>query len=472
MNDTPVKISASSKALHWSAIRDLRVAADIAGAGESGEFSAVGIEPHQIFGSAIGVPGAVKHSGYGIFTDDNENTICIATQTRDAWGMIWGKGLLGKNPYVFEIPRNMGTGGAFEANAFMIAGIYERFGEHAGWSEAESSAVNAIPGLTLQKYNNFPSLLEQIEATGRKFDRPIVLLSSGEPVNISSILNKALTFILAVAKPFASMIGIPSELYDVLAQSLQVVATTGNFDINVLAGAAQLIVPQEYRNVIPQAKSIYQNVASGNYVSALQELGVNGNFQGAAKSLLGGDIANLLQKSQLSYKELIPKVQTMFQLETIRSLTAANRSGSVISDLIDAGSMAKVPILQNLLTTTTADTLTNAIPGVSEIMSTAVNQTNDFIGMPDLHKGAIQSGLGHVVGSDTFDELTLRGLKERANEVLEKGGKQFIAPITIPLEKRHEWSRAIADEVGITVIADSVGSNSAVNPSQYEEEWK
>lgn len=476
MNDTPTKIYASSKTLHWSAIRDLSVASDIAGAGASGEFNGVGITPDQIYGASIGVPGAGAHSGYGMFTDQNNNTICIATESRSAWGMIWGKELLGKNPYIFHLPRNMGSGGAFEANAFMIAGIAERFGEHAGWSEAESSERNGIPGLTLQPYNNFPSLLEQIENTGRKFDRPIVILSSGEPITIGSVLNKALSFILAVAKPFAAMIGIPANVFDLLSQSLQIIATEGKFSIDILGDAAQLIVPAEYRSMIQPAKSVYGKIESGNYLNAMQELGVIGNYKGATKSLLGGDISSLIEKSSLTYKELTGKVQTMFQFDTIRSLSAATRSGSVLSNLIDAGTMTKVPVLQNLLTTTSTDTLSAAIPGVSEIMQTVINQTND-ISTPDLHKGSIQLALGQLVGSDIFDELTIRGLKEKANQVLENGGKRFVLPITIPQIKRHEWAQNIADEIGIGVIADVAGDGgflsqqTEVTPQSQTQEW-
>lgn len=474
MNDTP-KIYASSKALHWSAIRNLSVAADIAGAGASGEFKDVGITPELLYGAAIGVPNAGAHSGYGMFTDENGNTICIATESRSAWGMIWGKDLLGKDPYVFRIPRNMGSGGAFEANAFMIAGIDQRFGEYAGWSEAETSQIDGIPGLTLQRYNNFPSLLEQIEATGKKFDRPIVILSSGEPVTIGSILSKALNFILAVAKPFAGMIGIPGDVFDLLSQSLHIIATEGKFTLDVLGDAAQLIVPAQYRSLIQPAKSIYGKIDTGNYLEAMQELGVQGNFQGAARSLLGGDISNLIEKSTLGYQELTGKVQTMIHFDTIRSLAAANRSGSILNNVIDAGTMTKVPVLQNLLSATTSDTLTSAIPGVSDLMQTVVNETND-IAHPDLHKGAVQLALGQVVGSDTFDDLTLRGLKENANTLLENGGKRFVLPITIPVEKRHEWAQRIADDVGVNVVADAASTGilsqpTIAVPATYTRAW-
>lgn len=462
-------LSASSKALHWSAIRDLSVAADIAGAGASGEFAPSGVEPYQIYGSALGTPGAGGHSGYGIFTDENGNTICIATESRSAWGMIWGKDLLGKNPYVFRIPRNMGQGGAYEANAFMIAGIEQRYGGYEGWSRIETSEIDKINGVTFNRYNNFPDLLSQIENTGKKYDRPIVLLSSGEPITFASVLNQALTLILAVAKPFASFIGIPPLAFDVIANSLNTIATQGKFTIDTLANAAQLIVPMDFRSIIPQAKNIYSAIDKGNYLDAMQGLGITGNIAGVTKSLLGGDISALLEKSNLGYQDIVGTVQNLFQFDTIRSLSAANRSGSVISNLIDAGTMTRVPVLQNLLTATTTDTLTSAIPGVSEIMQNAINQTNDIANV-DLHKGAIQSALGHIVGQDTFDDLTLRGLKEKANSLLENGVKQFVMPIVIPLDKRLEFAQIIADDVKIQVLADAVGGK-VTTPSTYYQEW-
>ncbi len=470
------QLSAQSKALHWEALRDLRVASDIAGAGASGEFingeySFESAPPEEIYGSALGVPGAKGHSGYGVFTDKNGNTIVIATESREAWGLIWGKSLLGRDPYTFRIPRNMGTGGAFEANAFMMAGVGQRYGGYASWIDMNESQRDGLPGLTLQPYNDFPSLLTQIENTGRKFDRPIVILNSGKPITFASVMEKALTIILAIAKPFAAMIGIPPMAFDILSKSLTIIATQGHFDVSVLADAAQLMLPAEYRSLIPKATAIYANITSGNYLGAMEGLGISGNILGAKDSLLKGDISALLGKSSLGYGDLVGRVQNLFQMDTIRSLSAANRSGSVVTNLIDAGTMTKVPVLQNLLAATTSDTLSAAIPGVSEIFQKAINETNDISNV-NLHKAAIQSALGQPVGADAFDELSLRGLKERANEVLEKGAKQFVMPIVIPDMKRYEWAQLIADEVRIPVFADSVGGGTKAQPKAFTDEWR
>lgn len=489
-NDTPTKNSSGSKALHWSAIRDIRVASDIAGAGASGEFAdPYGATPDQIYGAAIGVPNAGNHSGYGLFTDLNGNTICIATESRPAWGMIKAKNLLGKDPYIINIPRNIGEGGAFEANAFMIAGINRSFGDYGGWSEIESSEIsggttvtkngtsmprnpNFPTGLQLQPYNTFPALLEQIEQTGRKFDRPIVILNSGSPVTLSSVLSQFLSTILMVARPFASLIGIPPAMFDTMSMSLQEVVTTGKFSIGSLANVSQLIVPVEYRNYLPSAAKIYSKIDSGNYLGAMQELGVSSdNIVGTAKKLLGGDLSSLLTSTKLPYSELLGKAQSVFQMDTLRSITASVRSGSVMTALTDAGTMTRVPILQNLLATTTAETLVGAIPNVADVFSSAINETRD-ISTPDLHKGALQLSLGQMVGSDTFDVLTITGLKERANTVLEAGSPSYILPSIIPSFKQFDFAKLIADEVGIPVRYNGVnGAVTIQNPNESSKEW-
>lgn len=466
MSTSTLPISPTSKAYHWSAIRDLRVAADITGAGSFGD---VGPATDEILGSALGIPGATSHSGFGIFTDLNGNTICIATESRPAWGMIKGKQLLGKDPYTFHLERNMGTGGAYEANAFMIAGTGQRFGGYAGWIDNNDSERNVIPGLNLEKYSDFPGLLTQIENSGKKFDRPIVVLSSGEPVSLSSILTKAFTLILAAAKPFASLIGIPPVLFDLISGSLNTIITQGRFDIKVLADAAQLMIPQEYRGLITKATNVYAAIDSGNYMQAMQQIGVVGSIEGAKNSLLNGDITALIGKSKLTYNDLVATVQNVFQFDTIRSLAAANRSGTVLENVIDAGSMAKVPVLRNLLTTmTSGDTLSSAIPGVSEIMQTVVNETNDIVN-PDLHKGAVHAALGLPVGADTFDDLTKRGVMERVSEVVEKGIKSFVMPIVIPEPKRYAWAQEVANEFKIQVLADSFGGKSILSQNSVQE---
>ncbi len=48
-------------------------------------------------------------------------------------------------------------------------------------------------------------------------------------------------------------------------------------------------------------------------------------------------------------------------------------------------------------------------------------------------------------------------VKEKANQILENGGKRYAIPITIPQAKRHEWAQSVADEVGIEVLADVAG---------------
>lgn len=489
MNTLP-KVSAQHKAPHWSAIYDIRVAADIAGAGASGEFADRGAEPSQIYGAAIGVPNAGGHSGYGVFTDYNNNTIIIATESRPAWGMIQSKKLLGKDPYIFHLPRNMGSGGAFEANAFMIAGIGERFGDYAGWTAAEhaeitqttiknrdGSLVPANPnfpsGITLSPYINFPQLLTQIENTGRKFDRPIVVLSSGEPVTLASIVNQFLSTVLIVAKPFAELIGIPPALYDTLAGAVQEVVTTGKFSFTSLANVSQLILPKEYRSYLPKARDVYAKIESGDYLSAASILGVTPDKAvSTVEHLLGGDVSKILGKTTASIADVTGKVQAIYQMDTVRALTAATRSGSVFTALTDAGTMTKVPTLQNLLATTTSDTLVGALPSVSDIMSAVVNETRDIANV-DLHKGALQLSLGQMVGSDTFDDLTLTGLKQRANALMEQGAKSFVLPVVVPDFKKIDYARAIADAVGQTVVFARSGSSSmqSVSPNESNE-WR
>ena len=486
---TTLQVSAGSKAPHWSAIHDIRVAADIAGAGASGEFTELGAEAAQIYGAAIGVPNAGAHSGYGVFTDANNNTIVIATESRPAWGMIQSKNLLGKDPYIFHLPRNMGSGGAFEANAYMIAGIGERFGDYAGWVAAEDveltqgtkvtrdgSHVPANPnfplGLTLQPYINFPQLLTQIENTGRKFDRPIVILSSGQPITLASVLNQFLSTVLIVAKPFAELIGIPPALYDALSASIQEIVVTGKFSFNSLANVSQLVLPKAYRSYLPKARDVYAKIESGDYLSAMSALGVTPEKAvSTATHLLGGDVSKIIGKTSAPVTDVINKVQAIYQMDTVRALTAATRSGSVMTALTDAGTMTKVPLLQNLLTTTSGDTLVGALPSVSDIMQVVVNETRDITNV-DLHKGALQLSLGQMVGSDTFDDLTIIGLKQRANELMEQGAKSFVLPVVVPDFKKIDFARAIADDVGQTVLfVSSTGTQESVSPNDSKE-WR
>lgn len=448
------KIYASSEIPHWTAIRDLRVSSDIT---EAGSF---GIPEFERNGAALGIPGAGKPSNFGIFTDDNGNLICIAQDDKPAWGQIWSDQLLGGNRdswLRFNFNAHEGTGGAYEANAYIISGIKERYNDYAGWVKWEDMP-RTIQGYGLEPYNTIPDLLEQIEKSGKKFDKPIVCLLERNLITWSNVFDKMLPFIVAAATPFANIIGL-APVWSNIVQGIGSLVSDGSVNIKTLATVSQALVPNEYRHYLPTSASIYSGIVTGNYKEAVNALGIS-NIKESAKTLTAfknGDMSFFLDYTGIDFTDATGISQNIFNLETVNTVRSAVRSGSLKMNVIDKGSITRVPVLQNYLATLSSpNTLSGIIPGAAEIFKTSINETNDFNDDINAHKAAIQAAMGLPVGIDAFDQLTKKGLTEKALSYAQMGIKQFALPLSLPSEKRSDWAKEISDDVGISVIAGTL----------------
>lgn len=450
------KIFASSEVPHWSIIRDLRVASDIT---EAGSFADISIDERN--GAAIGIPASGKPSNFGIFTDNNGNLICIAQDDKPAWGQIWADELLGgkRDSWLrFNFNAHEGEGGAYEGNAYIIAGIKERFNDYAGWVEWEKMPKQ-IEGIALQPYSTIPELLEQIENSGKNFGKPIVCLLERNVITWDNAFDKMLPFILGAAGPFASILGL-GPVWSSIAQNIASIANDGSVSVKSLASVAQTLVPAHLRTYLNPASSLFKGITTGNYRDAVSALGLTNIKQSASilSAFKSGNIGSILGNTdtKLDYDDIAGISQNMFNLEVVNSMRSALRSGAGKMKLIEEGSMTRVPVLQNYLASLSSEsTIGGIIPGAAEIFKTAIHETNDFNNDMNAHKAAIQASMGYPVGIDSFDTLTKKGLTEKALTFSKNGIDSFALPLSIPVEKRSEWAQDISLDVGINTIAGS-----------------
>lgn len=446
LGDIPERITLSGTP-HWSVLRNNKfLASDITSAGS------FGFKNNK--GAAIGVNGAADYSQFGVFTDRHGNTIIITQEDKNPYAVIKDKLYAGR-VHQFNLPRKMGAGGAYEANAYMIAGINERFNDYAGWTEIQR--VDFF-GKRIE-YNNVPSLLTALENINQKFDRPILVVLSGTPISFSSVLGQITNIVFAVARPFLSTIGIPPQLFDLIQNSVTALVKDGRISVDLLANAVLPMAPIEIRQYVERGKQLYSDTTSGNYSSAAKELGINfGNIEAFANSVKSGDITGILGNVRGDYETAYAKIQNAFNIETVNKLARAARSGSVFQQITDTGSIAKVPTFRNAIFAAAGNTHIGVLPNMQELAGKVLQETNDADNV-NVAKGFIQSALGYPVPSTSFDTILEKSMIEQALEQAENGRKIYVMPVTVPYAKRAQFMESVAKNTGMKVVVGKITGN-------------
>lgn len=454
--------NASSVIPHWSSIQDLRVAADIAGARfyQDHRFpgDVAGIEPFEIYGQAVGVPANGGFSHYGIFTDDNGNTIIIATESTERWSALKAKGIAGSNPIVFTIPRLFGDGHG-EIDALTIAGIDAEIEGRASWKDqdelmqANRSAIERVGGFP-QKFNNFPTLLELIEKRGKKFDEPIVILSSGSPVTFESIIKPFAKLIIGAAGSVLAVVGIPPNIIQTLTGLVEAAFNGDPISIKTLVSVAQIITPAPLRKYVDDATKLVGNIQSGNYLEAAKTLGVDvgAEVKGLLSSIEQGDLVQTVLRSAKEFTPIMGSITNALHGDVMHKFLSNVTTKTISNAIQDAGTVVGIPHMTHLFAALTSPTSVGAITGADDVVQAILHYTND-VKSPDVLRGLANIMNGFATGVDTFDEVLLRSLKSKAN-ALASEGKQLVMPISIPLEKRLTMAQNIAGDVGVQVIID------------------
>jgi hypothetical protein len=440
---------AENAALHYRALQDLRVAADIASEPNMREY---GLAPADIFGRAMNLRGADAVTGFTVMTDDVGNVFFVVDQDAPVTKIAKEKNLFGPRYYETSLQRYKGTGSG-AANALnVIAGKnvnirgYDAGGRKPGRVNLSGTEIT------------FTSAFDLFDAIGRRgirLDRPVVLVITNNVISWASIGAQLLSVVLAIAKPFAGMIGLGGDTFDAISTSLRRLVASGRFDIADLATVAQTIAPESVRRYIDQGASFYDNLQRGDYVAAAQELGIDvKSARQAVDGFLGGIGAGILRASPLPLEQSLAVVQNAVNVDLTNRLRAQARSGSLREAIIDQGSITRVPALQSYLVAATAPTLLGTLPNIQDIISVVINETTDAV-TPDIHKAMLQASAGYPIGPDVMDPLAIRSLVERAVSEAARGAREFIMPATIPDAKRVAWAAEVARQAGIKVISST-----------------
>ena len=434
------QINVNEKTPHWSILRNNKfIASDITSAGS------FGFKDNK--GAALGIKGAADYSQFGIFTDVHGNLIIVTQEDKAPYAIIKDKLFAGR-VHQFNLPRNMGTGGAYEGNAYIVAGIDERFNNYAGWTAGQHVTFGGVDFI----YKDVPTLLTRLESFNRKFDRHILVVLSGTPITFSSIANNLVSVIFTVARPFLATIGIPPQLFDVIQNSVTQLVRDGRISIENLVNAALPIAPPEIRRYLDKGKNIYNGARTGNYASAASELGLGlGKVEQFANSMKSGDLTGILSNVRGDYETAYAKLQNAFNLDTVNNLARATRSGTVFQQITDQGTIAKVPVFRNAIFAASGKTHLGAMPNIQELSAKVLQETTDADNV-DAARGFIQAALGYPVPLDSMDSILERSMTEQALEHAQIGRNRYVMPTTVPYAKRLKLAENVAKNSGLQVV--------------------
>lgn len=449
---------------HYSALRNLSVAADIAGAGS---FDGVTNEVRN--GAALGVSGVGRESGFGVFTDHNGNLYCIVQEDKDAWSVIRDNKLLGNQYYFGGIYRHMGSNGAFEANALMLGGEYAernmRWGDYVPWGDATGAnrtLYPPIPGMDFStvEHRTIYHICKAIEATGQRVTYsgtnrpiPIVLGLLGEPIVFGDIVDRFFSIVIAVARGFAAQLGIPQPVIDSLVPVLDAIRQGNPVTVRDIGLIAQCLAPAAVRGLnnehLNRALSTYSYVNTSRYGDAAAQLGIRPD---ELVTLLKGNFAQTLLLNADRYTALNRTVQNLQNCDTVNVVRALLKTGTARNLVIEYGSMARVPALQNALVTAQSGGLLGTMPGTLELAQAVINETSDIDSI-ESHRAMILTALGYQAPPAAWDDLTLRSLVERAVQLARNGVDTFVMPASIPWYTRSWMAPEVSRQAGVTVLA-------------------
>ncbi|MBL7997041.1 MAG: hypothetical protein JNL32_00245 [Candidatus Kapabacteria bacterium] len=456
--------NASSIVPHFEALQDIRVAADIADGWFENDmnFAQFGfhtITMDEIRGAAIGVPGATHHSYYGVFTDDNGNEYIIVMESKPIYKIIEQSGML-RNVERFDFERHMGPGMG-EYNSMMVQGVHTFRGEDrdaTSWGGGDNKRFE-IGGRSLPDYNTVRGLCGALQALNVQFDKPILIVLSGEPITFQSAWDATYQYIAAAASAGLALIGVPPQLTQA-AFSLANSAVNGEkVQVNTLIQVASAIVPVDYRPYMNKAESLITNIQRSDYAAIADTLGIplDKNIRGVISNLQKGNYADIVLQYANDYVPTISTIQNSIAANAVNKLAANLRTNTIGDSIIDAGTSILNDNLQQIYAScSNGTTLPAVLPGVASVVNAIATGTND-ITSPEIRRGFMNMLAGQPTGTEVFDGLLLNSMKQKANE-LASIGKNFVMPIYVPLEKRFAFGRDIAEDVGVQVIIDSARS--------------
>lgn len=430
-------VVAPTRLRHWTDLRDPRIAADIV----EPDYPGLGAWK----GSAMGTSGEADISRIGLFRDSVGNTIMVLTESTDIAKIIEEKRLWGSSPTIFNIERPKGAGWGYQAIPILSDTDNERVAKHI----AQASAMTGRHEQHGYSFTGFQDLLAQIEQRQEKFPGIIVCRLSGTPFVLTEVIAKVVLQIASfTAKALGSTFGITDKMVDSVMPILSNLIDGRPVAIDDVAAATTLITPDDVRPMIGKAANVYKAAAKGDYVSAAMQLGVDDVKTVQDLSTIG---ARALASAKGGLDTVMKSVQSIANIDTVNKLRNQLISGSVLTRIIDEGSITRVPSIQNVLIAIQAGGFVGTLPNITEMVSTTVNKTSETFTGTEL-RAIISMAIGRKPLAGDVWSLTQRALVEQAITAARNGKSMYFMPWSLPATTREIMGEEVRKQSGVTVI--------------------
>ncbi len=412
----------------------------------------------------------------------------------------------GKNPYYFQMQRIVDTEKKAIDYINKNPGSYEQF-----------TALNLTDGegvfLVQSQDSRREGLLNLIEDTQRKYDKPILIIIAKAPPKIS--FWESFSVFLNVVSSLAVVVGVPPGIITSVLGATKTLTQIAQGDGNVIGNAFKLagvltsfmpadlrgniedLIPNEFRTTVNDVQKFIteQGKIVGNYLASAQqyvsEIQNSNNILGSASKLFvpnfniqqfGTNALSglLFNGKEIRIENLAPKwadfikvnaataqqagssyaqgqdfaVKMLHNLELMKvsqQFVRTAESGSLKTDITDRGSFLGNPIMQNMLYSGALGAVAASMPGTTDIIANIMKNASGDIENETELAALIKIGMGYQPSPGDLSRMVYQSVANRLFDVRDKVD-QFVLPPSFSLTEQECVAKDLADCFGIEII--------------------
>ena len=494
---------------HFTAIKDYNVLSDIFDCGDGWH----GVSKSARNGSALWYHGKNAdpgmNTGFGIFKDDIGNDYYIVNSINSKGKSFLESDYLAKLNPMWIVLNGVSEGsGAHEQRAENLIGWSQVLNFHTDTLDADFKKFFfqlyqlTSDGKVVSKQDEYQgrtdvmflcsisALIQKIEETGRKYDRPILFQIRKDDVQKNN-LEQAISIAANLASSLCSIIpGVGPLIGTAIKEVGQIVIVSmspGNpglgwvlSEAGKLARMANMIAPDAIKGLskildkdgdsslgigefLRDAKSTLvtfynSTIADLGHIEVAKALGMTKEWAAGIFNDYQDDVfgyAGLIAKfSGKDFRNAYNKVLNYKNMMLTRKVRQQIKTGSLKNSIIEGGSLTSNPIMKDLFITGAFQSVFQLTPGVAQnennaktgdesIIATIFDSSNDSRREIEtksqsqaIKASMIAQASGYYPINNALDELIITSLQNKANDFA-KNGQWFPMPTSIPPEKRE-----------------------------------
>lgn len=332
----------------------------------------------------------------------------------------------------------------------------------SGWAE---NAADKLKGM-------IPTILSKIDQirVASKSAKPLNVLVVCHRENPFSWTDAAAQFIAAASIIASFVPGLPKDVISKASRTLNTYLTSHKVDVAAIMDCALAIAPDSLRktDTVQRGLAVYGSLAKNDYLGAAKAVGIDvpGLLTSFQKTT---DWTQISKTAKIGFDGAVSALQNMLSADAVNKLAGGLRSGSLVMDTITSGSITAVKQFQDaVLGGINPQTVMTLIPQPYNIAKTILNETQD-ITSGDEFRAIVGLGCGIGVGDNILDNLSIKAIASRVNDVLSDrystGVKdlQYSLSTSIDKEKREWFASEVNRLTGAQILTNPSDSSVSSN---------